>query len=397
MKRFLIIGFILALLIATPIVAYIVINQKTTTTTHANPASSLLFEDLTAPVVVGQQFAIKLDVNPSSNGTSNAVSFVKVDISYDGSKLKADNGSLVPSAAFATALEGPTNTCTGTACTISATLSIGPDPTKAVSAQALVATITFTPLAPTDAAAPIKLDFVSGQNQILSLATSDQPAENVFTRGIPASITIVTPDSLSGTPVPTTSTTTGSAPTPTTTSGSGGGGTTTNQPPTCTNLAVTKSTTDATGMTYQLSATGADSDGTISKVTFNFGDGNVQDITSGNTLGTNSVSTSTSHVYTAAGTFTASALMTDNTGAISTPSTCSQTITVVSGSSGTSGSTGSTGSTGSSGSTAQAPTPTPIPNAPQTIPPTGPGDTIIGIGLAGAALVVVGGLFFLGL
>ncbi|HET9946688.1 MAG TPA: hypothetical protein VFQ63_01360, partial [Patescibacteria group bacterium] len=202
MRRFLIIGFIIALLIATPLVAYFLINQKTQTKSNANPASSLSFEQLSNPAVVGQAFPIKVFVNPSSNGTSNQVSFIKMTITYDGSKLKADNNSFVSDPAFPVTLEGPTNTCTGTTCTISVTLSIGPDPTKAVNSQTTVGTITFTPLAPTDANAPTPLGFASG-TQILSLATSDQPAENVFTRGIPTTVTILSVADASGTPVPT--------------------------------------------------------------------------------------------------------------------------------------------------------------------------------------------------
>ncbi len=388
MRRFLIIGFILALLIAAPIVAYFLIKQPTTTTSHANPASSLVFEDTTAPAVVGQKYPVKLDVNPASNGSTNAVSFVKFSISYDGSKLQADNSSFVSSASFPVTLEGPTNACTGTACTMSGTLSIGPDPTKAVNSQTLVGTITFTPLAATDANAPVSLDFVQGQNQILSLATTDQPAENVFTRGIPATITIVTAEFASGTPLPTSP---GGQPTdtsapgqPTNTPPPGGS---TNQPPVCNTLTLTQDSTDGSGMTYQLDVKGTDSDGTISKVSFNFGDGNVSEVTTGATLGTANVNTTTSHKYTSGGTYTVSALLTDNANAISTPSTCKKSITAGS----------AVAQANDTPTTVPSPTPTTIPNSPSTIPPTGPGNTLIGIGLAGAVLVVLGGLFLMGL
>lgn len=390
MRRFLVIGFILVLLIAAPIVAYLLINQNTNNQSHANPSSSLLFEDITTPVVVGQAFKAIVDVNPSSSGTSNSVSFVKVTVSYDGSKLKTDNGSLVPSAAFPVTLEGPTNTCSGTSCTITATLSIGPDPTKAVTSQTAVATITFTPLAATDANAPITLNFVTGQNQILSLASTDQPAENVFTQGIPASITIVTSDSLSGTPEPTSGGTDNGVPTdtPVPTGTTPGNTTPTNQPPVCNTLTLTPLASDSSGLSYSYTTAGTDSDGTISKVTFNFGDGNVQDDTDGSTIGTNSVNESESHTYASAGTYTASALLTDDQGAISTTSTCKQTITI--------GGAPTPTPTPVFIATGGTPTPTPIPANPQKIPPTGPGNTILIIGLTGAALVGVGFFFLMG-
>ena len=416
MKRFLIIGFILILLVAAPLAAYFLLKQNTNNQSHANPASSLLFEDIAQPVVVGQQFQAVVDVNPSSNGTTNAVSFVKLTISYDGSKLSATNNSLVPSAAFQTELDGPTNTCTGTnntQCTITATLSIGSDPTKAVTSQTPVATITFTAIAPTDANAPVPLDFVQGQNQILSLASTDQPAENVFTRGISTSITIISVAQASGTPTDTpypnqptdTPYPTGTQATPTDTPPpSGGGGGTQNQAPVCSNLTVTQDTTDNTGMTYQLTAQGSDSDGTISKITFNFGDGAVQDVTSGNTIGTNSINESAKHTYTAAGTYTVSALLTDNQGAISSTSSCQKSINIATNGSTTS-TTGNTNSTGTTTDTptpntlaqANTPTPTSIPANPKNIPATGPGETIIGIGLAGAALAGLGVFFLMGL
>ena len=396
MKRFLIIGFILVLLIAVPIVAFFLINQKTETQSHASPASSLLFEQLTDPAVVGQPYKVTIDVNPSTNGTSNSVSFVKFTVSYDGSKLKADNSSFAASDAFGVILEGPTNSCTppdNTACTITATLSIGANPANAVSSQTAIGTITFTPLAPTDANAPVKLDFVTGQNQILSLATTDQPAENVFTRGIPTNITVLSVADASGTPVPTTATQ--STPSQTNTSGNTSGGTsgntsgTSNQPPVCNTLTVTKVASDTTGMSYQLTAVGSDSDGTVSKVTFNFGDGNVQDDTNGSTIGTNSINETSSHTYASAGTYTASALLTDNQGAISTSSTCKQTINV-----GNVASNDNPPPTATAIAQANTPTPTAIPANPKDIPATGPGDTILMIGLSGAALVGLG-LFFM--
>lgn len=400
MKRFLIIGFILVLLIAVPVVAFFLINQKTETQSHASPASSLLFEQLTDPAVVGQPYKVTIDVNPSNstNGTSNSVSFVKFTVSYDGSKLKADNNSFAASDAFGVILEGPTNSCTppeNTACTITATLSIGADPTKAVSSQTPVGTITFTPIAPTDANAPVSLDFVTQQNQILSLATSDQPAENVFTKGISTKVTVLTAAAASGTPVPTDATQ--STPTQTNTSGNTSGGTTggtsgtSNQPPVCNTLTVTKVASDTTGMSYQLTAAGSDSDGTVSKVTFNFGDGNVQDDTNGSTIGTNSINETSSHTYASAGTYTASALLTDDQGAISTSSTCKQTINV-----GNVASNNNPAPTATAIAQADTPTPTAIPANPKDIPATGPGDTILMIGLSGAALVGLGLVFMLG-
>ncbi|HET9947047.1 MAG TPA: PKD domain-containing protein, partial [Patescibacteria group bacterium] len=224
-------------------------------------------------------------------------------------------------------------------------------------------------------------------------------AENVFTRGIPTTVTILSVADASGTPIPTNTTAPGqptNTPVPNGGGGSGGSGGnsggssggsgSTDQPPVCSNIAANKVASDASGMTYQFSATGNDPDGTVSKVTFNFGDGTVQDVTNG--TGTTSVNVAAQHTYGSSGTFTVSALLTDNSGAISTPSTCTQTLTVGS------------GGTSSNPTTAPLATATPTTGplvSPTKIPATGPGSTILAIGMAGAALVVVGALFFVGL
>lgn len=387
MRRFFIVGIILLALIATPIVAYFLISQKTSNQTHASPASSLLFEAVNSPIVVGQAFSIVIDVNPTSGGTSNAVSFVKVDISYDGSKLQATNNSLVPSSIFSTTIAAPINICNGNACTLSATFSVGPDLSKAVTTQTPVGTITFTPLAPTDQNAPISLGFVSGQNQILSVPINSQPAQNVFTQGIPASIVILPSSNTSLiSPTPTTVATSNSANTTATNSLFATPTTaTSNQLPVCTNLTVTQVATDASGFTYQLTATGVDSYGTIGKITFAFGDGNVQTVTSGPTIGTNSVNGSASHMYTASGIYTASAFMTDNNSQTSTPTSCSQSVTV-----------GLVAQGNGSNDQTATPSPTLPPTTLKTLPTTGPGNALVTIGLLGTAMVILGAIFVIG-
>ena len=101
---------------------------------------------------------------------------------------------------------------------------------------------------------------------------------------------------------------------------------TTNASPVCQSLTLNGPNSGTAPYAVTLTATGSDSDGTISKATFNFGDGSVQDVTDG--AGSASMTALTSHTYSTAGTFTATATLTDNGGAVSNPSTCSQTITI---------------------------------------------------------------------
>ena len=71
------------------------------------------------------------------------------------------------------------------------------------------------------------------------------------------------------------------------------------------------------------------------------------------------------HTYSSNGAFTASAVLTTTGGASSDPATCKQTITVGSGA-----------------------TPTP----PGKLPPTGPGQTFLLIGVTGAVVTILGAI-----
>jgi PKD repeat protein len=83
-----------------------------------------------------------------------------------------------------------------------------------------------------------------------------------------------------------------------------------------------------TPYTISFTATGSDTDGTISKISFNFGD-TAQDLTTGGGIGTSSVSAQMMHVYVTPGIYTAYALLTDSTNDVSAQQTnCTQTITI---------------------------------------------------------------------
>jgi PKD repeat protein len=120
------------------------------------------------------------------------------------------------------------------------------------------------------------------------------------------------------------------------------------------------------GGSITLSARGTAASGTISKVTFNFGDNNVQDVTSGNGIGTTSVTAQLSHIYRNPGTYTATATLYDTNGNSSNASSCSQTLSV----------------------TSQVNNP---------IPSTGPSEMLVGAGIAGVGIAVLGSLLLFGL
>lgn len=383
MRKFFLIGILVVVLIAVPLTVYILTTQKTTTQSGAAPSTVLSFDVPTDPAVVGTPVAIPVTVDPTGGGsTGNQVSFIKLVINYDGSKLQATSNYFVPDPKFSTVLEGPSNSCNGSTCTISATVSTGADPNNAVGSQNTVATLNFNPLTATAANTPTQLTFAGG-NQVLSIASTDKPAENVLNRSQPGALTIVAGDNTTGSTGGTDNGTTGGT-------GSGGttGGTTSDNTTsdttagtgsatlTCDSLTADNTTGDSAPFTTLLTATGGNPGSVVNKVSFNFGDGAVQDVTSGGGIGTDTISVQTSHIYKTAGTFTATTVFTDDQGNTTTPSDCSETITV-----------------GAAIAAANdTPTPTEIAQAPvtPTIPATGPGNVIVGVGIIGVAIAIVG-------
>lgn len=382
MRKFFLIGIIATILIAVPLTVYILTTQKTQTQSGAAPSTILAFDIPTDPAQVGIPIAIPVTVDPTGGGsTGNQVSFVKLVITYDGSKLQTANNYFVPDTKLST-LEGPSNSCDGTKCTITVTLTTGADPASALSSEAPLGTLNFNPLAATDANSPTQLGFGAG-NQVLSIASTDKPAENVLNRAQPGSLTII---SNTTTPSPTSGDNGGGGNngggggdngggTGGGTGGGGGdnGGGGTASGLSCDSLTADNTTADTTPFTALFTVTGSSTDGNISKVSFNFGDGTVQDITSGSGVGTSSISAQQSHVYKTSGVFTATAVLTDDTGNTTNPSDCSQTITIG----------GTSTDTPTSADNTQ-------PSTAPTIPPTGPGSVLVGVGIAGIAIMVVG-------
>ena len=394
-KKLFLIGFIFILLVGIPVTIYFLQKQQETRT-RAQKSTNLTFapeSTASSPIKkkIGDSIPLDIMVNPGSN----LVSFVKLEISYDQDKLATAAGAFTPNtAAFPTVLEGPIYTPGK----IAVTLSVGPDPTKAIQSVTKVGTITFTALANTLDGQPTLVTY-GITTQALSIGSSDQASENVLSSTTPATIVIggsagpsespipIPTGILTPTPVVTTiptidnvTNTPTQAPTSTATplvtiTPSPSGSSSANQVPVCNNLAVDRSTTGTAPFSITFTASGTDADGTISKVTFNFGDGGSGDVTTSGGIGTNSVNVATSHTYNNAGTYTASAVLTDNQDGVSSATTCQQTILAQ-------------GGTGEVTATPSASTSTP------TLAPTGSIGTIIGIGTALFILILGGSLLF---
>ena len=370
-KKLLLFGFIAVLLVVIPLTVYLV-QQQQKTRSGAAPSTTLGFNPASKTVAVNDVVNLDVMMNPGTN----QVSFVKLIINYDATKLATSaagaaicpqkpNDALCPNVvAFPSVLQGPIY---GPG-TISVTLSIGGSPQNIVQAATKIASLSFQALVPTDpGTTQITID--SQQGQVLSIASTDQFNENVLSSVSPATITItgaVASPTPTPTPAPTAEPTVSPTPAPTATPNA--------QAPTCQSLTLSGAATGAAPYSLTFTATGTSSASTISKVTFNFGDSAVQDVPQSG--GPSSVSVQASHTYNSGGTFVASASLTDALGNVSTSTTCTQTITVT--------------ATPTSTAIAQA---TPVP----PLPPTGPDTKILAIGTIGTILSVLGILLFFAL
>lgn len=374
-RKIFLFGFIAMLLIGIPVTVYMVQRQQETRT-RAEKSTNLTFtpeSSANAPIQksVGDTIPLDVFVDPGTN----LVSFVKLEISYDPEKLATASADAFTqnAAVFPSVLEGPIFSSGK----ISVTLSVGPDPTKAIQTKSKAATISFKALSNTPPGQPTVVSY-GATTQALSIGFNDQASENVLSSATPATIAIggttgptepVPTEALSPTQTPTSGVTPSLPPvliTPTI-----GTSPSANLAPVCSLLAVDKAPSGDAPLTLTFTATGTDADDTVSKVTFNFGDGGVIDVTDAGGVGTASVSAQATHTYDAGGTFTATAILTDSKNAVSVPSGCKQTVTVAASSSAT-----------------EAPTAAP------TLEPTGSTEVAMAIGAVLVTVIIGGGFLF---
>jgi len=370
-KKILLLGFIVVMLVVIPLSVYVAQKQQQTKT-QAAASTSLSFNPPKLDATkVGEIINFDIMLDPGAGIPPNQISFAKLIINYDPLKLEISEAGFVLTTAFQTVLEEPTY-ISGSA---SVTLSIGSDPTKAIQTKTKIATISFKTLAQTDGT---KIVFATG-TQVLSVASGDETGENVLSTTNPA---IVTVKEISPTPIPT--------------------ATPASSDITCTGLGVDRLTTGIAPYSITFTASANTKVGTITKATFNFGDGPVEDVIQGGGVGTNSVSVQKTHIYKNPGSYTTSVIFTGSDGTLSSlVSNCAQTITVSS-STVVASETPIPPATESPQITPQI-TPTVITDelSPSPIlspiPPTGPSAKIIGIGIAGAILSIIGGIIFFSL
>ncbi len=373
-NKYFLLGNLAFLLLVIPIALYFIKNQ-TSTRGSAAPTTTLSFVPAKVePDQCDMTKTSKLVVNPGEN----IVSTVQLSLKWD--KTKFDINFAPNQSAFPQTLKGPEQTETG----MTITLNIGADVTKAISTTTDVGTITIKPIAPTNGT-PTTLDIDTAGTKVYSLSQQDGATENVFNAAgsSPLQVNIAAKScdgaqpAATATPTPGTQTPTSpTAAVPTPTTG------VTNQAPVCINLTSSVSSGSAP-LAVNFTTTGNDSDGTLSKVTFNLGNGVQQDVSSG--LGAASGSAQLSYTYTSGGSFTATSTFTDNGGAVS--ATCSQQIEV----------SGAVATIAPTATPTEVPmTPTEIPTATPTIADSGSVSTTVGI-VGGVILLILAGVFLFAL
>jgi hypothetical protein len=377
-NKYFLLGNLAFLLLVIPIALYFIKNQISTRGSAA-PTTTLSFNP---PSIAADQCdntqKTKLIVNPGQN----IVSRVQLALKWDKTKFDID---IAPASSKFQVTKGPDSTPDGMNITIGIGTA-GAESVNAISTTTELAVITIKPIAPSNGV--IRLDIDSGETKVYSLSTQDGASENVYnagnSSGLQLSITPKTCDTNNPSPTVTTTVSPSSSPSPSVTASVSPTAIPTqptNNNPVCINLSTSTSSGSAP-LSVTLTATGSDTDGTISKATFNFGDGASQDVSEG--LGTASVSAQLAHTYNSGGNFTATSVFTDNSGAVS--SVCSQPIAVA----------GAVATIAPTATPTLAPIATSIPTNTPTIAPSGSIGQTVGI-IGGILVAIIAGVFLLAL
>jgi hypothetical protein len=199
---------LLLLVVGIPAVVFLS-QQRQETRSRASQSTTLYFVPSTTsstPLKKAPGEAVSFDV--MVNPGSNLPSLIRLEIPYDGTKVNPTSSPfVVNTVAFPTTQEGPFVRNNS----ILISVSVGNDPSKAISQVTKVGTVNFTAVATTTS--PSMISFGSS-TQVLSVASTDEANENVLSTTTPAYVAIAN----APTPTPT------STPTPTPIKKAGDGG-----------------------------------------------------------------------------------------------------------------------------------------------------------------------------
>ena len=370
------IGFLVVVIIAIPITIFLV-QQQLQTRTQATPNTTLSFTPGTQSAEVGEDVTFNILMSPGNN----QVNYVKLVIKYDSTKLTASESSFtVNEASGLSILQGPVMG----ADTISVALSVGSDPTKVIQTDTNIGSVTFNVTG--GSALPTDVTF-DATTEIRSIngANDDAYNENVFLSGTPASVTILGGEEISPTPTievlsPTPEATVSVSPTPEQTESL-------SEIPICSSIGMDVAASGIAPYTITFAVSGTDIDGTIEEASFDFGDGNFEDVTSGGGISTDTIDVTLAHTYYTPGDYIVSVILTDDTGETSDTNSCTTNVTI----------TDEFGNITSDDTEETETTEELYNELTPTLAPTGPAETIVGIGALGAILFVIGTLLFFAL
>lgn len=200
-KKIFLLGFIAMVLVAIPFSVYVA-QKRQQITSKAAASTVLSFEPASTTIKVGDILTLNIMLDPGIGTSANQVSFVKLSLSFDREKFTTAGASLVPNPDFSntltTILEDPVFE-SGKA---SISLSIGADPTRAVTTKTKIAILQLKAASTTAPASPNVTFDPAPNTQVLSIASLDQTSENVLSTTVPAKVTIIS-ELLTSTPTPT--------------------------------------------------------------------------------------------------------------------------------------------------------------------------------------------------
>jgi uncharacterized protein YegL len=177
----LVVAYLTIVLVAIPI-TLVTLRKPQETRTNAVTAATLSFSPTNLQKNTGDVVPLDIMVDPGTH----SISFITLDITYDPTLVSVDqaSGFQINTTAFPTVLEGPVYEPGR----IRAQLSIGSDPTKAITASAKVATVTFTAVGPTNGEVAVA-SFGESSN-LLSVGSADSATNNVLGTVQPELMTI---------------------------------------------------------------------------------------------------------------------------------------------------------------------------------------------------------------
>jgi hypothetical protein len=378
-KKVLLLGFLVLVIIAIPITIFLVQTQLQTRT-QATPNTTLSFTPGTQSAEIAEDVQFDILMSPGNN----QVNYVKLVIKYDPTKLAVNESSFtVNTASGLSILQGPV---LGTD-TLSVALSIGSDPTKVIQTDTNIGSIVFNVIGGSALPSDITFDPTT-EIRSINGANDDAYNENVFLSGSPASVTILGGEQTAPTPTlepsPTPEASPSASPTPEYTGLS--------DVPICSSIGMDVAAAGIAPYTINFTVSGTDMDGTIESVSFDFGDDNFEEITSGGGISTDTIDVTIAHTYYDPGEYIVSAILTDDTGETSNTNSCTSAVTI----------TDEFGNTTAEENeeTEETEETTTLESANElspTLPPTGPTEVIMGMGALGAVLFVIGTLLFFAL